>query len=81
MLLLQCSTQPADSLGSDGSALSGVEGMAERLWEELILRMLQQSPDAQCLGSEIGSPDGANQRDKWRGRAENNMRRGGEERK
>lgn len=56
------------TLGSDGSALSGVEGMAERLWEELMLRMLQQSPDAHCLGSEIGSPDGANQRDKWRGR-------------
>lgn len=52
MLLLQCSTQTADSLGSDGSALSGVEGLAERLQEGLVLRMLQQSPDAHCLGWE-----------------------------
>lgn len=54
--------------------------MAERLWEELMLRMLQQSPDAHCLGLEICSPDDANQRDKWRGK-EQKIIHGREERR
>lgn len=83
MFLLQCSTQPADSLGSDGSALSGEEGMAERLWEDLRLRMLQLSrvPMLTAWTQNYAALTMLIRETSGEGESKNNKGKGGEERK
>lgn len=62
MIPLQCSSQPAHSLGEDGLALRGGEGSAESLRKELVLRMLWQNHDAHDLSPLWCSTNNGNQR-------------------